>query len=347
MDKIGFNRGSKVYLEDLQIISQNSRIEGLFGKSVLVLGATGLLGTLICDTIYYCNSNHSANIELWISGRNEDKLNHMFGEYKNNPRIHFLVHDVSNPLTNDCKFDYIINCAGNSHPALFSSDPVGTLLSNIIGTQHILNYAVENDSTVLYISSGEIYGDNLSDKELIDEEFTGNLNLCTSRSCYPEGKRASEALCQSYISQYGAKVKIARPCRIFGPTMSPSDNKASAQFLRNAKNRQPIELKSTGEQKFSYIYGADAASALLFILLYGEIGVPYNVSNQNCDTKLKDFAKEIADQSGSKLIFNFVGEKGGSLVKNALLDNSRLVSLGWHPEFNLKKSVQRTLTLLY
>ena len=145
-------------------------------------------------------------------------------------------------------------------------------MGNIIGTYNVLDFAKTHDTKVLILSSGEVDGENRNLGGGMAENFLGQISLESFRSCYPEGKRAVEALCQSFIYQHGVDIKIARPCRIFGPTMSNEDNKASAQFLKKAKKGEPLILKSIGNQQFSYIYGADAVSALFKIILDGEAG---------------------------------------------------------------------------
>ena len=338
-------RAHKLYQSDIEAIINSIPGRDLSGKRILVCGATGLLGTLLVDSLIYLNRKENSGIAVTAMGRSASKLKDRFDEYAQNGEISFMVQDIMEPFATNLCFDYIIDCAGNSHPAVFNSDPVGTLLGNIRGVENILNLAKNCNARVLYISSGEIYGQNRSDTPMA-ETYTGVLNLSTSRACYPEGKRASEALCQSYAAQYDVDVVIARPCRIFGPTMTAADNKASAQFIRKALARENIILKSDGTQKFPFIYGADAAAALLHILICGNTGEAYNVSSPLCETTLKDFAQTVANSQNLSVIFELSEEPGGSKVNNDLLDPSKLQALGWQSRFNLKDSIERTLHIL-
>lgn len=338
-------RTNKLYQSDLDIIVRSIPKQRLSGKRILVCGATGLLGTLLVDSLIYLNRNDKSGIAVTAMGRSTSKLKDRFDEYALNGEVSFLVQDITEPFATDLCFDYVIDCAGNSHPAVFNSDPVGTLLGNIRGVENILNLAKNSNARVLYISSGEIYGQNSSDTPM-NETYTGVLNLSTSRACYPEGKRASEALCQSYAAQYGVDVVIARPCRIFGPTMTAADNKASAQFIRKALANENIVLKSDGTQKFPFIYGADAAAALLHILICGKTGEAYNLSSPLCEITLKEFAQTVANSKNLSVMFELSDEPGGSKVNNALLDSTKLQTLGWQSRFNLKDSIERTLQIL-
>lgn len=190
------------------------------------------------------------------------------GEYYDDKHFHFIEQDVRQPLSEDVKVDYIIPLASNTHPMAYSQYPIETVEINVKGAEYALQKAIACDATVLYPSTVEVYG-NAKGRDVFNEEYTGQLNLSTSRACYTESKRVSEALFQSYIAEKGAKVKIVRLSRIFGPTMLQSDTKASSQFVMKALKGEDIVLKSKGEQYFSYTYVADAVSAMFYVLFHG------------------------------------------------------------------------------
>ena len=122
------------------------------------------------------------------------------------------------------------------------------------------------------------------------------------------------------------------------------------QFINKAVAGEDIVLKSEGTQFFSYTYVADAVNALLYIAINGETGVPYNISNEACNVRLRDFADYCAGCSGKKVVFELPSEverKGYSVASYAILDNSRLVSIGWVPKYTMKDAIQRTVTMLY
>jgi nucleoside-diphosphate-sugar epimerase len=88
---------------------------------------------------------------------------------------------------------------------------------------------------------------------------------------------------------------------------------------------------------------------MLFILLHGEIGVAYNISNKGCDVKLKDFAGACARWAGKKVVYDLpsdVEQKGYSVAMHAILDNTRLLSIGFIPEYPFWDAIRRTLNVL-
>lgn len=341
------NKRNKLYQEDLTCVCEERFLSLLKDRSIFITGATGLLGVHLIDSLQLFNKR-GANIKIYAVGRSRERAFARLGEYFDSPLFNFIEQDVQSPFLDGLQVDFIICAASNTHPKAYSLYPVETMMTNIKGVENALNLAKASKATILFLSSVEIYGTSIDNKAFC-ENMNGSLNLSTSRSCYTESKRAGEALCQSYIAEYQAKVKIARLCRVFGPTMLLSDTKASSQFILNAVRDNDIILKSDGKQEYSYIYSTDAVRALLYILLYGENGVPYNVSNEECNVRLKQFAQICANYVKKDVIFDKPDEiekKGYSIATSALLDNSKIKELGWKPLYGITDSISRTITMI-
>ena len=344
---MNFNRNNPQYQEDLNYIISSIDAEPLREKSILVTGATGLIGTLIIDSLFALNTK-GFDIRIYALGRSKERASDRLGLYYNDSRFFFLEQDIQHPLPVELNVDYIIHGASNAHPMAYSQDPIGTIMTNIKGIENVLNKALMCKAGVLFMSTVEIYG-NARGEEIFTENYTGNLNLSNARSCYPESKRLCEAMCQSYIAQRNSNIKIVRLSRVFGPTMTEADSKASAQFLKKAKAGENIVLKSDGMQFFSYTYAADAVAAILYVLVKGEIGVPYNVSAEGCNVHLRDFAEICAKVAGRKVIYRQpieIESNGFSKATNAILDNKLLQALGWKPHYDMIDAVERTINIL-
>ena len=347
MAEIKLNKRHPLYQEDLTSILEIPELEKIKKKSFLITGATGMIGTCLIDALMYYN-HHGADIHIYAVGRNWQKAKSRLGEYEEDAHFHFIEQDVRQPFPKDIKVDVVIPLASNTHPLAYSQYPIETIEINVKGAEHSLAKALECDATVLYPSSVEVYG-NARGGDIFTEDYTGKLNLANARSCYPESKRLSEALCYSYMAERGAKVKIARLSRVFGPTMLTSDSKASSQFILKALAGEDIILKSKGEQFFSYTYVADVVRAMLFILLHGKYGKAYNVSNQDCNVKLKDFAGACARWAAKDVVFDLpsdVEQKGYSVAMHAVLDNALLQSIGCQLIFPFGEAIRRTLVIL-
>ena len=345
---------NSLYQEDLRLISSFASIpwNRLHGSSILLSGATGMIGSLLVDAILYKNEKEGLDCQVIALGRNESKAKMRFGHGWYSPFFQFVECDVNKAETmpDDLHAEYVLHLASNTHPVAYATDPIGTITANIIGTQNMLDLAVRcGAKRFLFASSNEIYGENRGDTELFDESYCGYIDCNTLRAGYPESKRCGEALCQAYKKQKGMDVVIARLTRSFGPTLQLTDSKALTQFLKNGLNKENIVLKSAGTQYYSYTYAADAVTGLLTVLLQGESGAAYNVADQSCDIQLKDLAKMIADIAGTEVIFDLPNETeaaGFSKATKARLDGGKLKGLGWDPRFSLKDAVRKTMSIL-
>lgn len=344
---------NKYYMEDIQhVIGLDLPWNKLKNKCIILSGATGLIGSFLVDVILEKNECDDLNCTVYALGRNEDKAKDRFSKFKDNKFFRFVQYDVKSPLVCDCakKVDYILHLAANTHPMLYATDPIGTIITNIIGVQNMLDFAVEhNAERFIFASSNEMYGENRGDVELFSEDYCGYIDCNTLRAGYPESKRCGEALCQAYKAQKNLNVGIARLTRSYGPTMNMSDTKAISQFIKKGVAGEDVVLKSAGMQYYSYTYMADAVSGLLWILLEGENGEAYNIAEEHGDIRLKDLATVIAKINGKEVVFEKPDEieaAGYSKVTKARLNGQKLINLGWCPKYNIESGMERTIEIL-
>ena len=224
-----------LYCEDINMVANfHLPWEKMQGKSILISGASGLIGSFLIDVIMKRNETCGMRCKVYALGRNAKKAEERFGYCWNNNLFQFLSHDINQPLLMDDvnTVDYVLHLASNTHPVAYATDPIGTVTTNIIGTNHLLKFAVMHHAErFAFASSNEIYGENRGDVELFDEYYCGYIDSNTMRAGYPESKRCGEALCQAYIKQKNLDVVIPRLTRSYGPTMLGSDTKAISQFI--------------------------------------------------------------------------------------------------------------------
>lgn len=340
------------YLTDIdRIIALPLPWEKLSGRTMLISGASGLMGSCLVDVIMRRNALYGLNCRILALGKNAQRAGSRLGHYWGNPLFLFVQQDVNTPFSIDEKADFVVHLASNTHPVAYATDPVSTIMTNVVGLKNMLDYAVgcSKDCRFAFASSNEIYGQNRGDVEFFDEEYCGYIDSNTLRAGYPESKRCGEALCQAYAKQYGLDILVPRFTRSFGPTLLPTDTKALSQFLHNAVNGEDIVLKSDGSQYYSYTYVCDAVSGLLYILLYGNSGEAYNIADASLDITLRSLAETIADICGVKVVFDIpdaVEAAGFSRVTKARLSCSKLRSLGWRPLWNIQEGLSHTISAL-
>ena len=374
---------NEVYLSDLRTVcSLDLPWEEMDGRSILISGATGMIGSTLIDVLMMrkrgaaaasleaAGKDNAADLRIFALGRSVEKAKNRFREYWEDPRFAFVQCDINDreSLERACAeagiggsqegsaqnaadtIDYVFHAASNTHPVAYANDPIGTVVTNIIGLDNLLHFATEHGCRrFLFASSNEIYGENRGDAELFDEQYCGYIDCNTLRAGYPESKRAGEALCQAYIRQKGLDVVIPRFTRSFGPSLLRTDTKALSQFIRKGVAREDIVLKSAGTQFFSYTYVCDAVSGLLYCLWKGTCGEAYNIADVSCDITLRDLAQTIADLVGTKVVFDLpdaVEAAGYSKATKARLDSTKLQGLGWKAQFDMKTALDHTIGIM-
>lgn len=344
---------NKDYLDDVQFVAGlNLPWEKLKNKSLMLSGATGLIGSFLVDVLMEKNVATDLDCIVYALGRNKEKALARFAKHVSDSRFAFIPYDVNLPFVREDlgTIDYVLHLASNTHPMQYSTDPIGTITTNIIGLQNLLDFAVVHNVTrFAFASSNEIYGENRGDAEFFDEKYCGYIDSNTMRAGYPESKRCGEALCQAYKAQKGLDVVIPRLTRSYGPTMLMADTKALSQFIKKSISGEDIVLKSAGTQYFSYQYMADSVSGLLYVLLCGTNGEAYNIAEEHSDIMLKDLASIIAGYKGKKVVFEVpddVEAAGYSTATKARLDGHKLAALGWKPRYDIHSGIVRTMKIL-
>lgn len=302
-------------------------------KVLMISGGTGFIGSFLIEVLRYrvdCFGNKIKVVSLSRRGGVSD------GYLEN------LVTDVCNPISYTEPVDFVLHLASNTHPKQYAEDPIGTILTNIDGCNNLLKLAVEKKARFLLASSVEIYGQGT--EKPMDERYCGYIDCNQSRAGYNEAKRTCEALTQSYRQRFGIDAVIVRLARVFGPDKK-KDTKAMSQFMDKAVLGDEIVMKSYGEQRYSYVYIADAVSALIKVLLDGIDGEAYNISDDDDGRTLREYAEYLANLSDQKVKFEIEDNTAVSKATFALMNTNKLKALGWMPLYTVCQGLKETYTI--
>lgn len=348
--KTGFD---PILLEDLEdIINRStSALDAINHSTVLVTGATGLIGSLVIKAIYYADVHRKYDIHAIVLVRDTEKAERVFGNILRHPNISLAIGDVCHELKIEHDVDYIIHGANPTTSKYFVTHPVETIQSIINGTDNILKLAVEKKiKSMVYLSSMEVYGQVTGYRQVVSEKDLGHIDILDTRSSYSEGKRMAECLCVSYSSEYKIPVKIARISRVIGPgIVDNNDSRILTQFARCVTEKRDIVLHSTGETLLNYCYTTDAISAIFAILVRGQSGTAYNVSNDKEIYSVRDVAQMLVNEysyAGIKVVVDIPQDNktyGYNKVTSHILDNNKIKALGYKFRVNLEEAFERLI----
>lgn len=340
---------NRVLEDDLKtIIAEDLSWEKLKNKTVMITGASGMVGSYMLYVLLMLNDEKHYGIKVDAVMRNVNKLPE---EIRNREDVNVVVADVTKDIPDVGDADYIIHAASPASPLIMQNQPVETIAANTIGTFKTLELAKEkNAEGYLFISSREIYGQPDEGQEFFYENTYGFVDQLNPRSCYSEGKKAAETMCVCFHEEYGLNTKIARLAHTYGPGMSIYDGRVQADFLKNVYHNEDIVLKSEGTAVRTYTYIADAIAGMYRILLDSE-DIVYNIGNEAGKVSIRDLAEilvSIYPERGLKLVFDIPegGTKGTAPYTLGILSSEKLRKLGWNPKYSVKDGFKRTLEYL-
>ncbi|MGN1166380.1 MAG: NAD-dependent epimerase/dehydratase family protein [Lachnospiraceae bacterium] len=340
---------NRVLKEDLEaIVEENISWGKLRKKTVLITGASGMIGTYMLQTLTMLNDKFEYGIKVIAVLRNASKLPE---EVRNREDVKIVIHDVTQRFDILEDIDFIIHAASPASPLIMQNQPVETIAANTLGTFNTLSLAKEkNAEGYMFISSREIYGQPSEGQEFFYENTYGFVDQLNPRSCYSEGKKAAETMCVCYHEEYGLNTKIARLAHTYGPGMSIYDGRVQADFLKNVYHNEDIVLRSEGTAVRTYTYIADAVAGLFRILLDSE-DIVYNIGNENGKVSIRELAEimvTIYPERGLKLVFDIPegGTKGTAPYTLGILNSEKLRNIGWNPKYSVKEGFERTLEYL-
>lgn len=340
---------NKILEQDIQmILEQDMKWEKLKNKSVLITGASGMVGSYMLRVLAMLNDVKGYGIRIIAMVRNANKLP---AELRERQDVVISIQDVVGKLEVEGAVDYIIHAASPASPLIMQNQPVETIAANTLGTYNTLMLAKEkNAEGYMFISSREVYGQPYEGQEFFYEDTYGFVDQLNPRSCYSEGKKAAETMCVCFHEEYDLNVKIARLAHTYGPGMSIYDGRVQADFLKNVYHHEDIVLKSEGTAIRTYTYIGDAVEALFRILLDSD-DIVYNIGNEAGKVSIRELAEIMVDiypERNLKLVFDIPegGTKGTAPYTLGILHSGKLRGIGWNPKYSVKEGFKRTLEYL-
>jgi UDP-glucuronate decarboxylase len=322
----------------------------LAGKTVLITGGAGFIGSYIVATIVRLNAGvldkpcNVISLDNYITG---SKKNLLLDDITD-PNVRCITHDVRQPLPSDLKADFLIHAAGVASPLYYKKFPLETVEGTIFGIKNLLEHAKNTGaSSVLYFSSSEIYGDPDPNFIPTPETYKGNVSSVGPRSCYDESKRLGETYCSLYHSLFGTPVNMVRPFNVFGPGMKLNDYRVIPNFFLNGLEGKPLPVHDRGNQTRTFCYVTDAIVGFFKVLLSDKHGEIYNVGNDKDEINMRSLAEVVSDAFEGKVEIKLVSYPEAYPTdepRRRCPDITKIKNdLGYKPMVDLKEGIERSL----
>ena len=318
------------------------------GKTVLVTGASGLIGSNLVERLLLFEGIHVVAL-----GRNIKKMERVFRGQLCNPALTLAEHDISVPLPYSLgKIDYVFHAAGPISGQIIRSDPLSVVSANLKGLINCLDYLASQKSetgftgTMVVFSSATVYGNPHQQQIALSEDETMTAEPLDSPTApYSESKRMAEVIARAYAVQCGLSVKIVRFGYVYGYCVIPPAT-AFYEFIKKAANGEDLIFKQSGFARRDNIFISDAISGVLHVCEHGLSGEAYNVSSHGEGgnfAAIDEIADEISKAANAcnKRNVRVVISESRSRSIGFLMDNTKLKRLGWGISTTLTDGVRR------
>ena len=302
-------------------------------KTVLVNGGAGFLGSHLCERLLE-RGHQVICLDNFYTGRHVN-IEHLL----QNVRFRLLEHDVRQPY--DVEASIIFNYASPASPPDYQRDPVGTLLTNVLGAVNTLDAARRSGATVVQSSTSEVYGDPHENPQR--ETYFGNVNSIGPRGCYDEGKRSAETLFFDYHRKYGVDIKVGRIFNTYGPRMRLDDGRVVSNFIVQALSNTDITIYGDGRQTRSFCYVDDLVAGFLRFADAGEHCVgPINLGNP-VEITVRDLAEIVLDLTNSRSRIVYLPAVADDPQQRRPDISKAREELNWWPTTELKTGLKHTI----
>ncbi|WP_237228592.1 UDP-glucuronic acid decarboxylase family protein [Rubinisphaera sp. JC750] len=302
------------------------------GKTVLVTGGAGFLGSHLCDRLVEMGDDVIC-VDNFFSG-SKGNIKHLLGH----PRFELIRHDIVHPLFIEA--DQVYNLACPASPKAYQYNPIKTIKTSTVGMVNVLGLAKRCGARVLHTSTSEIYGDPEVHPQ--PEEYWGNVNPVGPRSCYDEGKRVAESLCINYHLAHQLEVRIVRIFNTYGPRMHPDDGRVVSNFIMQALHGKPLTLYGDGLQTRSFCYVDDLIEGFIRMMNQTETIGPVNLGNPG-EFTMKQLAQAVLEITGATSGMTHEPLPQDD-PKQRCPDISKAEKyLNWRPDTNLHQGLERTI----
>lgn len=313
----------------------------LAGHKILITGGSGFIGSYLVESLIAWNKERpDLKIMAVLPTRKLERVRRQWPDFFNHAELQWIEWAALSSVGAMTPCDYVIHAASPSDPASYMDDPLQAMRSIVDVTMDVLDMSRQwNVKSVLYLSSGAVYGPQPDDVLTLHESFLGAPDINDPRSCYGEAKRYAELACVSS----GLPVVRARLFSFLGPYQDMTTSFAMPDFLRQATENHIIKMNSHGLAQRTYCYASDLTIALWKLLCCEEHGDVFNVGGADAISIL-ELAQLVARIVGDvEVKHQPIVDGQVQRITRYVPDIKKLKQI-YTPRISLSDSVQRVLS---
>ncbi len=231
--------------------------------------------------------------------------------------------------------DRVVHAAAETHVDRSIAGPAEFVMTNVVGTQVVLDACREHRRSLLLISTDEVYGQN-QPREARSPKMRRFGRAARTRPA----RRAPSCSRSAYAITYGTRVWVVRGTNAFGPRQNPE--KAIPVFTMAALEGRPLPVYDRGQQSREWLYVTDWAAACVTALHHGEPGDVFNIGDGTELTNL-DLARRVCALAGAdESLVTFVADRPGHDLRYGVT-TERLHELDWRARVPFDEGLARTV----
>jgi UDP-glucose 4-epimerase len=312
------------------------------GGKALVTGGAGFIGSHLSELLLA----HGWEVYVLddLSTGSIANVHHL----REHPLFHLVVDSVLSPtVVNELvyKCDVVYHLAAAVGVRLIVEKPVHTLVTNLEGTETVLEYCSRFGKRVLVASTSEVYGDHREQRPLVETARRIYGPTTERRWAYADSKAMDEFLALAYHQERGLDCVIARLFNTVGPRQSAQYGMVIPNFVERALAGEPLEVHGDGSQTRCFCHVSDSIRALEGLMNAETSGEIFNVGSQD-PIAILDLAERIRSLTGSssEIVHVPYHQVYGLGIEDMLhripsIDRIR-AAIGWRPELGLVRILE-------
>lgn len=316
------------------------------GKTALVTGATGFVGSNLLSVLLQSKSFRSGSLKLICVTRRPDALRAKWSNLGESLRI--LEWDIRTPLRQALPvLDFVFHFAGDSRIIHRGADRSSIVDATIAGTKNVLEASSRlSVPKVILASSGAVYGSAAAGTPFREDSLI-EPNDSDQVDSYRVSKRAAELICRDFNSSGRAEVVIARMFTFVGPYLPLDSDFAIGNFIQDCLESRLIRVNSDGSSIRSYQYSLDMINWLLTILVRGKSGQIYNVGSSE-EISILELSELVAKVCGNRHGVKVIGLQGQDPAPTRYVPSieKAVNELELYNQFPLSRAISATYELL-